>query len=465
MPSRLLPAIPTLEDLLASEPLQAVATRFQPQAMIAGVRSFLGLLDREVRDAAADLRIPDPAALARQIADWLLAGKLPVLRPMINATGVLFHPEAGQIPLAEEAVHALRIVAGGATGYFQDAGSERRVPAEAALETVLGRVTGAEAAWAAGSLNLAMHAVFSGLAAGKEIVVARGEVVDDGDGTDLAALVVGSGARLREVGATNRAAIRDYEQALTPETGLILRFQARVAPEPAGVTQSAPREELVTLARARGVSLVEVLSGGGLIDLPEILPPGTNSLRTALQAGVDLVLLRGEDLLGGPVSGLVAGRRALVEAARSQPLARLSPISPLAEAALLATLALYAEPEKVRYRVPTIELLATSADNLKNRAERMAPQIAACPWFRDAHAVELRGHLRLQMPSPCSLPSWGVSIRPDNLSALQLQTQLLEGSSKILSAVSGERLLLNLRAVSARMDRELIGSFEAIAPG
>jgi L-seryl-tRNA(Ser) seleniumtransferase len=177
-----------------------------------------------------------------------------------------------------------------------------------------------------------------------------------------------------------------------------------------------------------------------------------------------LVLLRGDDLLGGPACGIVAGRGSLVEAICQQPTARLVPLSPLVAASLLATLALYEDRAKVRHRIPLLELLTASRDNLKNRAERMAPQLAACPGIVEAVAIELEGHLRpASATSSLRIPGWGVALRAAESggSPAALQQRLFAGPIKVVATATGDKVLVNLRSLPARQDLDVMAALES----
>ena len=311
---------------------------------------------------------------ARQIIDRL---EMPSLRRVINATGVIVHTNLGRAPLPQAARDA---VAAAATGYANlefDLQSGERGSRHAHVEALLCELTGAEAAIVVNNGAAAVLLAAAALAgAGRSIVVSRGQLVEIGGGFRIPEVIGQSGARLIEVGTTNRTRLADYQRAIKasePEVGAILRvhqsnFRA------VGFVQEVPIEDLCAL----GVPVVDDVGSGVLADAAGIPALGEEpSLTRSVNAGAALVCCSGDKLLGGPQAGVIVGRSGPVAAAREHPLARAMRIDKLSLAALEATLMLYRDPARARTEIPVLKMLDAGADELRRRAERLREQIGS----------------------------------------------------------------------------------------
>jgi L-seryl-tRNA(Ser) seleniumtransferase len=360
--------LPPVHAILARPELTGLGEEHGHEALLGAVREALG----EVRQALG--RGEDAAVEPEQLATRaaaILAGRQPALRRVLNATGILLHTGLGRAPLAAEAVAAVAEVARGYCNleYDLDRGERgRRADGVAALVRLL---TGAEAATVvnnnAGATVLALRA----LAAGCEVVVSRGQLVEIGGSFRLPEIFAVSGARLREVGTTNRTRLADYEQAIGPETAALLRVHAsnyRIV----GFTESVAMAELAPLARARGLWAIDDIGSGALA---AGLPPqveGEPTVAEGIAAGADLVLFSGDKLLGGPQCGLLVGRRAAVARVEADPLARALRVDKMTLAALEATLRLALDPALAGRRIPLWTFLNMPLERLRERAERLA---------------------------------------------------------------------------------------------
>ncbi len=308
----------------------------------------------------------EPGDLAARLRDALAFAHRPALRRVLNATGVLVHTNLGRAPLAAAALERAAEVARGYSNLEYDLETGVRGSRQDHVAGILRRLTGAEAALVvnnnAGALLLALAA----LAEGREVVVSRGELIEIGDGFRIPDVLARSGARLVEVGTTNRTRARDYERAVGSETALLLRVHQsnfRVV----GFTERPALAELAEVARAAGLPLLDDLGSGALVDLGD-----EPTARAALEGGADLVCFSGDKLLGGPQAGIVAGRTELVERLRRHPLHRALRIDKLSLAALEGTLLLYLDPERALHEVPVLRMLTDDADTVRARAERLA---------------------------------------------------------------------------------------------
>jgi L-seryl-tRNA(Ser) seleniumtransferase len=355
------------------------------------------------------------------------------LRPVLNMTGVLLHTNLGRAPLSAAAVEAIAAASGPADVEFDLATGARARRGRGALEALARAVPAAGDVHVVNNNAAALVLVATALAAGREIVISRGELVEIGDGFRIPELLVSTGARLRDVGTTNRTSLRDYHDAIGPQTGFVLKVHPsnfRVE----GFTGAVGLPELSGL----GVPVIADI-GSGLLEREPLLPDEPDAT-TSLREGADLVTASGDKLLGGPQAGLLLGRRDLVERCRRHPLARALRVDKLTLAALEATL-----------RGPVTPLsLALHADpaRLLERAEALAAALAAAGV--DATAVPARATVGGGGAPGVTLPSAAVSL-PERL-AVPLRT----GDPAVVGHVEGGRLLLDLRAVPPAQDGEVL---------
>src|ERR687887_923538 len=289
-----------------------------------------------------------PGDLAALLRAELRAARAPRLRRVLNATGVLVHTNLGRAPLAAQALERVVEAARGYSNLEYDLADGRRGSRHDHVGWLLRRLTGAEAALVVNNNAAAVLLALAALADGREVVVSRGELIEIGDGFRIPDVLARSGARLREVGTTNRTRASDYERAVGPETGALLRVHQsnfRVV----GFTEQPTVAELAEVARRHGLPLVDDLGSGVLVALED-----EPSARDSLAAGADLVCFSGDKLLGGPQAGVVVGRAELVERLRRHPLQRAVRADKLTLGAAEGTLALYVEPARAAHEVPVL---------------------------------------------------------------------------------------------------------------
>jgi L-seryl-tRNA(Ser) seleniumtransferase len=397
----------TLDDPLAVEAARAVLARARETIAAGG----------------------SPGDLAALLRAELRALRAPRLRRVLNATGVLVHTNLGRAPLAE---HALERVVEAARGYSNleyELVEGRRGSRQDHVAAALRRLTGAEAALVVNNNAAAVLLALAALAEGREVVVSRGELIEIGDGFRIPDVLARSGARLREVGTTNRTRAADYERAVGPETGALLRVHQsnfRVV----GFTEQPSVAELAAVARRHGVPLVDDLGSGVLVALE-----GEPSARESLAAGADLVCFSGDKLLGGPQAGVVVGRAELVERLRRHPLQRAVRADKLTLAALEGTLALYAEPGRAGQEVPVLRMLGEPAESVRARASRLAEAVGG--EVEETVARAGGGALPL-----AEIASYACAVEEE------LAGPLREGEPPVVGIVRDGRLLLDCRTLT-----------------
>jgi L-seryl-tRNA(Ser) seleniumtransferase len=400
-----------------------------PRLVAAGGRLGRALVKSAVQDVQQQVRTGRIApADAVEAVLAVLPATAGTLRPVLNATGVLVHTNLGRAPLSAAAVAAV-VAASGTTDVELDLATGRRGPrGEGALAARLAAVPAAEAALVVNNCAAALALVATAL--GGELVIARGELVEIGDGFRIPDVLARSGARMVEVGTTNRTRATDYERAIGPEAAALLRVHQsnyRIV----GFTEAVPTRELARIASAAGLPLVDDLGSGSLLDLGD-----EPTAAASVAEGADLVCFSGDKLLGGPQAGIVVGRSDLVERLRRHPLQRALRADKLTLAALEGTLALLTDPELARAEIPVLRMLDEPAESVRERAERLAGLIGG--EVEETVARVGGGALPL-----AELESAASAIEESLAPALRL------GDPPVVGLVRDGRLLLDARTLTA----------------
>lgn len=457
--SNVLRNIPSVNELLESPPLKKAVQRVSHHVVVGRVRTFLDQLRQDVQNRAGEL--PKAAELAERIAQWILHEEQPRLRPVVNATGVLLHTGLGRAPLAEETFQAIRDLGGGYCSLEVDLETGERSQRTDAVERQLVRLTGGEAALVVNNNAAATMLTLAALAAGREVIVSRGELIEIGGNYRLPDVMQWSGARLREVGTTNKTRREDYAQAIGPDTAALMKVHTsnyRVV----GFTESTQVEELAALGRERRLTVIDDIGSGALLDLGRYGITGEPLASASIQAGADLVLMSGDKLLGGPQCGIIVGRRQLIDTIRQHPLTRAVRVDKLTLAALSATLALYRDPALAERRIPLLLLLSTSLENLRQRAERLAPQLASSPAIRSATPLESVSYLGGGSVPQQQLTTWCVALEPADSSVAALAQRFRMATPSVMGRVQHDQLLLDLRSVLPAQDADLLTAAERL---
>ena len=418
----------------------------------AGVRALLegaprGLVVDAVRDVVARVRelgSPAPAdsdAWARAVAVRLAAARRPSLRSVINATGVVLHTNLGRAPLARAAIDAIARVAGGYTNLEYDLAAGTRGSRYTHCAALLTELTGAEDALVVNNCAAALVLALDTIAGGREAILSRGELVEIGGSFRVHEIMAKSGARLREVGATNRTHLADYAAAIGPETGALLKVH-RSNFDVVGYTAETVVRDLVPLARAHDLPIIHDLGSGLLIPLDDIGLTGEPTAREALAAGADVVVMSADKLLGGPQAGLILGGARFIAAMRANPLARSYRVDKLTLAALEATLALYREPAVARREIPTLAMLGAPVTEVRERATRCLGALrdagVECMMMDSSASVGAGA-----FPS-ATLPSVALALAGD---PERWAAALRAGEPAVVGRVQDGQMLLDLRAV------------------
>ena len=410
--------LPSVDELLHDERLAS-----EPHEL--AVSATRATLERARTEISAGR---DPGPLVEAVLDELGRSRRPSLRRVLNATGVLVHTNLGRAPLARAALERVLEVGGGYSNLEYDVATGSRGSRQDHATRLLVRLTGAESALVVNNNAAAVLLTLAALAEGREVVVSRGELIEIGDGFRIPEVLARSGARLVEVGTTNRTRASDYEGALGPETALLLRVHQSNF-RMVGFTELPALSELADVARRHSLPLVDDLGSGALGPVGDE-PSPTESLR----AGADLVCFSGDKLLGGPQAGLVVGRADLVERLRRHPLQRALRADKLTIAALEGTLLLALDPER-RREIPVLRMLHEPIEAVRARAERLASLVGG--EVEETVARVGGGALPL-----AELPSAACAVEQE------LAEPLRRGEPTVVAVVRDGRTLLDCRTLS-----------------
>jgi L-seryl-tRNA(Ser) seleniumtransferase len=399
--------LPSVDAVMQSTAAAAALARFGHRATVDAVRAELAAL-RQNTTAGRAIAADHAAALALA---RLEAADTPRARPVYNLTGTVLHTNLGRAVVAETAAAAAAEAMRNAIALEYDLDTGRRGDRDDILRDLLRELTRAEDATVVNNNAAAVLLVLNTLAKGREAIVSRGELIEIGGAFRMPEIMSRAGAKLVEVGTTNRTHLRDYEEALTPKTGVVLKVHPsnyRIE----GFTKAVAAADIAPVARRHGVPLIDDLGSGTLVDLVRFGLPHERTVAQAV-ADADIVTFSGDKLLGGPQAGFIVGRADLVARINKNPLKRALRVDKARLAALEATLKLYRDPDRLTARLPALRMLSRPADDITAAAARLQPAVQA--KIGDGFVVEAiacRSEIGSGALPRQTLPSAGLAIRP-----------------------------------------------------
>ncbi|MSP60693.1 MAG: L-seryl-tRNA(Sec) selenium transferase [Myxococcales bacterium] len=443
----LLRGLPKVDEVLRQGAAVQLLSRAPRWAVVAAIRDEIdGLRGRLLAGG-------EPGLDAWEIGGRALEDRVdrllrPSLTRVLNATGVVLHTNLGRAPLAAAAIARVEAVARGYCNLEYRLDERRRGSRHEHIAALLGSLTGAEAALVVNNNAAAVLLALAGLAAGREVIVSRGELVEIGGSFRIPDVMRASGARLVEVGTTNRTHARDYERAITAETALLLKVhQSNFAQ--IGFTAEVSVADLVAIGRARGVPTVVDLGSGSLIPSAS-LGAGIEAEPTSIDlvaAGADLVTCSGDKLLGGPQAGLLLGRTAVIERLRTNPLLRALRPDKMTLAALEATLELYRDG-RAAAEVPTLVMLGAPHETLRARAMRLLELLRTrAPWL-SAQVIEVRSAVGGGALPRSEPPSFAVAVTHPRLTSEALDARLRAAEPPLVARIADGHLLADVRTLT-----------------
>ena len=444
--SSVLRKLPSVDEVLRTAAAVKAARQFGRAALVTAVRETLAAARKGgVAPEGSD-------RVAAEAITRLETKQKPNLRPVFNLTGTILHTNLGRALLADAAIEAARVAMREAVALEFDLGAGHRGDRDELVRGLLCELTGAEDATIVNNNAAAVLLVLNTLAKGREAIVSRGELIEIGGAFRMPEIMGRAGAKLVEVGTTNRTHKKDYVAAIGPKTGLVLKVHTsnyRIE----GFTKQVGARELAELAHERNVPLVNDLGSGTLVDLSRYKLAHEPTVREAIDAGADLVTFSGDKLLGGPQAGFIVGREDLIARVKSNPMKRALRIDKIRLAALEATLRLYRDPDRLAERLPTLRLLARPQREIKAAARRLLPIVAAKVGDAfDVAAMSCESQIGSGALPLETVPSFSLNVAPR---AAKRSGRMLTALSDALRAlpvpvigrIGNKALLLDLRCL------------------
>jgi len=387
------------------------------------------------------------AAILTRAGDLFRQATTPRVRHAINATGIILHTGLGRAVFPGSVVDSIIPELKGYCTLATAPATGERIERDELIEPILCELTGAEAATVVNNNAAATLLVLAALTAGKEVVVSRGQLIEIGGSFRLPEVMAQSGARLVEVGATNRTHLKDYQKAITDNTAALMRVHPsnfRVI----GFTSEVGTRELAELAHSKGLVLIDDLGAGALLPLEQFGLPHEPTARESIEAGADIVLFSGDKLIGGSQAGVVLGRKDLIQRLRKHPLMRAVRVDKTCLIVLERTLQLFRDPERLRREHPLYRMISTPVETLRARAKTLVDKLAAQARGVTATVGDSTAYLGSGSLPAEAIPSVMVSVSVSGLSAEELSRRLRTDQAQVFGRIEGDMVRLDMRTVT-----------------
>jgi L-seryl-tRNA(Ser) seleniumtransferase len=455
--------IPSVDRLLNSPFLLEVLPNYPRSLVLKAVHQVLEGIRNTIKSGHGS---EEPLSLDRVshlVTEKLAILNQPSLKPLINATGVVVHTNLGRSILAERVLAKFKPLAGGHTNLEYDLQRGERGSRYSHVEGILKEITGTEAATVVNNNAAAVLVALDTLARGREVVVSRGQLVEIGGSFRIPEVMKRGGARMVEVGTTNKTHLRDYEEIIGPDTALLLKVH-KSNYHLIGFTEDVDTIELVTLAHKNNIAVMEDLGSGCFVDFSKYGLVKEPTVQEVIGQGVDLVTFSGDKLLGGPQAGIILGRKPLVEAIRKNQLSRALRIDKLTLLALEETLRIYRDESAAIKEIPTLQMILAPYEQLKSKARRLRRMIGKLDSLNfglhlaDGTSKVGGGALPLLV-----IPTCLIALVPSRLSANTIEQKLRDYDPPIISRIEKDQVLLDVRTVQDSELKILAGAIKVLA--
>ena len=439
--------LPKVGRLLEDDRIAVLIENYPRSMVIDGIREFLdGMRERILEDDDAE-GVPDVETFIDAFIDWAENAFKPGLKRAVNGMGIILHTGLGRAPFAKAAQDALMDAVANYCTLQIDAETGRRGDRYENVESLLKQITGAEAGLVVNNNAAATLLILNALAGGREVIVSRGELVEIGGSYRIPDVMKRSGARLVEVGTTNRTHLKDYKDAIRAETGLILRVHQSNY-KIIGFTKIVPLDDLVHLAHESGIPLIDDLGSGALFDLSRWGLPKEPTAQESIRAGADVICFSGDKLLGGPQCGIIIGKKEYIDRIKQNQLTRALRVDKMTFAVLESTLRLFLDEKKLIQAHPVLGMLTESPESIKKRCQSLKRSLKAAigdrglmEIMRDVSEVG-SGSLAAE-----NIPTWGLSIHIVGWSAEELAKKLRLSNPPVFGRVKENRYILDCRTI------------------
>ena len=433
--------------MLLHPKIDGLLERFPRWMVVEAVREVIARRRGAILRGSTSSKLLEMESIVDECVERVEEKSLPSLRKVINATGVVLHTNLGRAPLSSEAIEQMVSVASGYSTLEYELKEGKRGLRYTHVAELLCRLTGAEAAMVVNNNAAAVLLVLNTLAKGREVIISRGELVEIGGSFRIPEVMEWSGAVLREVGTTNRTHLKDYRNAIGPDTGLLLKVHPsnyRVM----GFVEEVSLSELVALSHETGVPVYQDLGSGSLVDMRLKGLPHEPTVQESIRAGVDVVSFSGDKLLGAGQAGVILGKKEFIEEIRKNPLNRALRIGKLTLAALEATLRLYLDEDRVWEKLPALKMIATPVEELMTKASVVAEGIRSLCDAGFVVGIEKQqsavggGALPL-----IEMPTVAVTLRHDGMMASQIEAALRLSNPPVITRIQDEKVCMDMRTV------------------
>lgn len=457
--------IPSVGIILEKPFIKELLKDYSRTIVVEAVRKVLADIRKKISNSSkVNIDIISDEYLRGKIEEELKDSGNTGLHRVINASGIILHTGLGRAVLSKQAVNALSML-DGCSALQIDVKTGKRSLRDEHIEEIICKVTGAEAATVVNNNAAATMIVLNTLAEGKEAVVSRGQLIEIGGEFRLPEIMKKSNAVLREIGSTNKTHLRDYENAISENTGLLLHVHTSNY-KIVGFTKEVPITELVKLGKKYNVPVVDDIGSGALIDLSKYGFTKEPTVQESIKAGADLVLFSADKFIGGPQGGIIIGKKQYVEKIRKNPLARVMRVGKLTLAALRATLFLFLDEKEAIKNIPTYQMLMKTSDDLKKQASRLMKNISAVASkdlkleIDDDFSEMGSGSLPID-----KIPTKVIKAYSDKLSAEKLIEKLRTSHPIIFARIKGNKVLLDARTIHESEEKDIVKKFSILFPG